>query len=117
MQEKPTIFNLEERTAKFGEDTIAFIKTIRKDDINRSIINQLIRSATSIGANYMEADAGESKKDFIYKMSISKKEAKESKHWCRMLSKANPELRDKCAKLWQEAHELTCIFSSIIAKK
>ena len=57
-------YDLEERTAKFGEDVINFLKTIRVSEISRPLINQLVRSATSIGANYVEADGGVSKKDF-----------------------------------------------------
>ena len=57
-------YNLEERTAKFGEDIISFCKIIKQDSINNSIINQLIRSSTSVGANYMEANGASSKKDF-----------------------------------------------------
>lgn len=111
------IYDLEERTARFGEDILEFVRIIKKDDNNKIIINQLIRSSTSIGANYMEADAAESVKDFIHKMSISKKEAKESKHWLRMLAKITPETLEKCRVLWQETHELALIFSSIINKK
>lgn len=111
------VYDLEERTAQFGEDVLDFIRTIRRSDDNKPIINQLIRSATSIGANYMEADGAESTKDFIHKMSISKKEAKESKHWLRMLSRINPEILEQCKLLRQESHEIALIFSSIINKK
>lgn len=109
-------YNLEERTAIFAEQVIDFIKTIAINDLNKSIINQLIRSTTSIGANYMEADCAESKKDFKHKMSICKKEAKETTYWFRMLARVNPEKIEQCRKFWQEAHEFTLIFSSIINK-
>ncbi|MDD4332706.1 MAG: four helix bundle protein [Patescibacteria group bacterium] len=108
------IFDLEERTAKFGGNIIKFIKTIKITEINRSIISQLIRSATSIGANYCEADGAESKKDFQHKVGICKKESKESKHWLRMLATTNEERTDECRKFWREAQELTLIFSKII---
>jgi four helix bundle protein len=108
------IYELEERTAKFGEDVIKFVKIIKQDDINRSIISQFVRSSTSIGANYCEADGAESKKDFQHKMGICKKEAKETKYWLRILSVSNPEHKEECRKLWKEAHELTLIFSKII---
>lgn len=62
----------------------------------------------------MEADGAESKKDFMHKIALCKKEAKESRHWLRMMAKANPSDTDHCRKLWQEAQELTLIFSSII---
>jgi four helix bundle protein len=109
------IFDLEERTAKFGEDIIKFIKTIKIIEINRPIILQLIRSATSIGANYCEADGAESKKDFQHKAGICKKESKESKHWLRMLAITNEERTEECRKFWREAQELTLIFSKIIS--
>ncbi len=107
-------FDLEERTAVFGEDIIVFVKSLPKKDVNSSLIKQVVRSATSIGANYMEADGADSKKDFQYKISLCKKEAKETKHWVRMVAKANPDRTESCRKLWQEAQELTLIFSSIL---
>ena len=69
-------YNLEERTAKFGESVILFCKSINQDTINKPIINQLIRSATSVGANYMEANGASSRKDFANKIFICKKETK-----------------------------------------
>ncbi len=110
-------FDLEERTAKFGENFIGFAKTIPENTINRPLISQGIRSSTSIGANYMEADAAESRKDFMHKIGICKKEAKETMHWLRMIAAANPQLKEKCRELWQEAHELCLIFSAILKKK
>ncbi|MEI7890710.1 MAG: four helix bundle protein [bacterium] len=107
-------FKLEDRTAKFGEDIIIFLKTIKRDDFNKPIISQLIRSATSIGANYCEADGAESKKDFQHKIGICKKESKETKYWIKMLFITNPENKEIERELWQEAHELTLIFSKII---
>ncbi len=65
----------------------------------------------------MEADAAESKKDFRHKIFICKKESKETKHWLRMIAKANPNKRDECKKLWKEAQELTLIFSAILRSK
>ena len=107
-------YDLEDRTATFGENIIEFVKKIQKDEINKSLVSQVVRSATSIGANYMEANAGSSKKDFRNKISLSRKEANETKHWLRMLAKAVPENKDMCKKLWKESHELTLIFSKII---
>jgi len=111
---KQRIYDLEERTAKFGEDVIEFVKNLPKDEVNRSLISQVVRSSTSIGANYMEADAAESKKDFRHKIGICKKEAKETRHWFRMIAKANSNKANECRKLWREANELTLIFSSIL---
>lgn len=109
-------YDLEERTAKFAEDVIELVKTLRENAINRPLISQVVRSSSSIGANYMEADAAESKKDFRHKIAICKKEAKETRHWLRLIAKANPECSDRCRKLWQEAHELLLIFSAILKK-
>jgi len=106
-------FDLEERTACFGENVISFCQTIRQDAINRPIISQLVRSATSIGANYMEANCASSKKDFRNKIFICKKEAQETKHWLRMLVRCLPERKEELTKLWQECQELTLIFQKI----
>jgi four helix bundle protein len=108
-----TNFDLEERTATFGEEIIGFCKPLPIDDINKILIKQLVRSATSIGANYMEANGADSKKDFRNKISLCKKEAKETMHWIRMLAKALPYLRGELRALWQEAKELSLIFGAI----
>ncbi|MEK9147480.1 MAG: four helix bundle protein [Patescibacteria group bacterium] len=107
-------YDLENRTIKFSEDIIVFLKSIRKDEINLPLIKQLIRSATSIGANYCEANGASSKKDFKNKIHICKKEAKETKYWLQLLAKANTEHKEIIKKLWQECHELTMIFSKIV---
>ena len=104
-------FDLEERTAKFGEDIIEFVKKIPVTPINLPLITQLVKAGTSVGANYCEADCAESKKDFEHKIGISKKESKETKHWLRMISKAVPELKDECRGYWKEANELNLIFT------
>lgn len=108
-------YDLEERTAKFGENIIDFCKNIKQDVISKPIISQLIRSGTSIGANYMEANSASSKKDFKNKIFICKKEAQETKHWLRMIVKCYPENRDNAKKLWEEAQELTLIFGKIVS--
>jgi len=106
-------YDLEERTAKFGEDIIDFCKNLKQDAISKPIISQSIRSVTSIGANYMEANAASSKRDFQNKIFICKKEAQETRHWLRMLAKYFPERKDKIKELWQETQELTMIFQKI----
>jgi four helix bundle protein len=106
-------FDLEERTARFGEQVIDFVKGLPFDRINDELVKQIVRSAASIGANYMEADGASSRKDFKFKIDLCRKEAKETKHWLRMIARANPESREASRILWQEAHELTSIFSSI----
>lgn len=109
-------YDLYERTSIFGEQIIDFLKTVKKDDLTKPIINQLVRSATSIGANYMEADCAESKKDFRHKISICKKEAKETTHWLRMLARIDDAYAPQCRQLWSEATELTLIFAAIVKK-
>ena len=109
-------YDLEERTAKFGGNIIEFTKKIPQNPITISLISQLVRSGTSVGSNYCEADCAESKKDFEHKLGICKKESKESKHWLRMISMAVPELRDKARILWKESNELNLIFSAIVNK-
>ncbi len=110
-------FDLEERTGKFGEEVVRLAKNIPKNTVTIPIISQFVKSGTSVGANYCEADGAESGKDFYHKISICKKEAKETKHWLRMLATAIPEIKNEARNLWQEAQELTLIFSSIISGK
>ena len=105
-------FDLEDRTAKFVERVISFIQGIKLTPLNTPLLNQLIRSATSIGANYMEANGAESKKDFCHKIGICKKEAKETSHWLRMLHRLHDS--ENTELLMQEAKELTLIFSKIL---
>lgn len=107
-------YDLEERTAQFGEGIIDFIKLLPKNSVTLPLMNQLIRAGTSVGANYMEADGGSTKKDFRHKISICRKEAKETRHWLRMIAHAVPEKKDSARLLWQEAQELVFIFSSIL---
>ena len=109
-------YDLEERTAKFGEAVIEFAKKVPKNEITSSIINQLVRSATSVGVNYCEADCAETRKDFEHKLGICKKEAKETKHWLRMISKAVPDIKLEAVKLWKESNELLLIFIAIVKK-
>ena len=108
-------YDLEERTTQFSGELILFCKVCPKDVITIPIINQLIRSGTSIGANYREANGGSSKKDFQNKIFTCKKESKETLYWLELMEKAidDEKLKQKCRKFWQEAKELTLIFSKI----
>src|SRR3989344_6516152 len=106
-------YDLEERTAKFGEDVIRFCKKIQRSPINDPLINQLVKAGTSVGANYSEADDAESKVDFKHKIGICKKESRECKHFLGMVALAVPDLSDEARILWQEAKELNLIFNSI----
>jgi len=117
--DKNSKYDLEERTAKFGENIIQFANKILKTPVTLPIIGQLVRAGTSVGANYCEADDAESSKDFQHKIGICKKESRESKHWLRMIAVAiteYPELIKEAKRLWQEAKELNLIFNSIINK-
>lgn len=109
-------YDLEERTARFGEEIIEFAKKVPVNPVTQKIIPQLVAAGTSVGANYCEADCAETKKDFEHKIGICKKESKETRHWLRMIAKAAPELRDEARELWQEANELNLIFTSIVKK-
>ena len=102
---------LEQRTTIFAENILSLVKKIVPTLSNQPIISQLVRSATSIGANYHEANNAISKKDFRNKIYIFQKEANETKYWLRLLAKTNPELINECRKFWQEAKEFTLIFS------
>jgi four helix bundle protein len=106
-------YNLEERTAQFGENIIAFCRTLKQDAISTPLLNQAVRSGTSTGANYMEANGASSRRDFQNKIFICKKETQETKHWLRMLANYFPERKEEIKKLWQEAQELTLIFQKI----
>lgn len=114
--ENPKKYDLEERTARFGEDIIGFARKLPKNGITQRIIPQLIGAGTAVGANYCEADCAESNKDFIHKMAIANKEAKESKHFLRMSVVAVPQYASDARKIWKEAHELNLIFTTIIKK-
>ena len=106
-------YDLEERTAKFGENIIEICKRVPNTAVTLPIISQLVRSGTSIGANYSEANGTSSRKDFKNKIFICKKESIETKYWLRMLSKTDGKFKDECRKLWKESQELTLIFSKI----
>ncbi|KKW09087.1 MAG: hypothetical protein UY44_C0005G0004 [Candidatus Kaiserbacteria bacterium GW2011_GWA2_49_19] len=92
-------WDLEERTAKFGEDVIKFCKKIPVTPVTQRLIPQLIGAATSTGANYCEADDSESPQDFKHKIGLCKKESRESKHFLRMVAAAVPEMADDARSL------------------
>jgi four helix bundle protein len=107
------IYDLEERTARFGEGVIDFVKTIPQTPVTNRIIAQLVGAATSVGANYVEADDAVSKKEFLKNIGTCRKEARETKHFLRMLVRAVPESKPQARVLWAEARELHLIFSKI----
>lgn len=100
----------------FGEAIIKFAKRVPRNEVTIPLIGQVVRSATSIGANYCEADDAVSKKEFRHKIGTCKKEARETKHWLRMIVPAEDEMRSSARPLWQEAKELHLIFAAIFRK-
>lgn len=110
------VYDLEERTAKFGEGIIKFAKKIPQGPVNNRLINQLVGAGTSVGANYCEADNGVSRKDFKKGIGTCRKEARETKFFVRMIATAEPSLKDDARKLWREAKELHLIFCAIWRK-
>lgn len=106
-------YDLEERTALFSENIIDLCSGLIKNDINKNICNQLLRSATSVGANYQEANGASSKKDFKNKIHICKKEAKETEYWLRLLQKSCPANKVAINILRDESAQLILIFSKI----
>jgi len=106
-------FDLEERTARFGEEIIDFAKKVPVTPITEKLIGQLVRAGTSVEANYCEADDAGSKKEFRHRISLCKRESRETKFWLRMIVRAATELKDEGRPLWQEAKELNLIFGAI----
>ena len=111
------VFDLEERTARLGESVIAFCKTLPMNPITTPLISQIVRTSGSVGANYCEADNAVSKKEFRQKIGTCQKEARETKHWLRLIAAAEPAHNDRARTIWQEARELHLLFSSILRKE
>ena len=110
------VFDLEERTARFGEAVIAFAKRLPFNPVNNRLIDQIVGAATSVGANYCEADDAVSKKEFIVNINRCRKESRETKFFLRMIASAESSLKPEARVLWREARELNLIFSSIVRK-
>lgn len=108
-------YDLEERTTRFSEEVIAFCKGVPANHINKPMVSQLIRSATSIGANYHEANAASSKKDFKNKIHICKKEAQETQYWLRLIKQSEEKMKSRVEKLEDEAQQFVLIFGKIIS--
>ena len=106
-------FDLEERTARFGEAIIRFLKKVPRGPDTDRLIDQLVGCGTSIGANYCEANEGVSKKDFRNIIGRCVKEAKETKYFLRMIAASEPKLAEEARQLFREAKELHLIFAAI----
>jgi four helix bundle protein len=109
-------FDLEERTARFGEEIVRFSKLIPQGPANNRLIDQVVGAGTSVGANYCEANECVSRKDFLYSISRCKKEAKETRHFVRMIAASEPQLTKEARSLYREATELLLIFSKMYRK-
>jgi len=110
-------YDLEERTFQFAKEVRIFVKTLDKTIANIEDGKQVIRSSGSVGANYIEANESLSKKDFVFRVKISRKEAKESVYWLRLINETNKLNNQKVVdKLIQESIELKKILSAIIEK-
>jgi len=105
--------NLIDRTKKFSLDVISFVNKIEKNNTNKILSSQLVRAATSIGANYRAALRAKSKADFIYKIKIVEEEADETIYWLELIKETNMILNANIDFILQEANELTAIFSQI----
>lgn len=108
-------YDLEERTFEFAKKVREFVKKAPKTDSNRIYIDQLVRSSGSIGANYIEANESMSKKDFVMRVKICRKEAKETRYWLNLIEVSNG-LEAERISLAREAEELMKIFGSIVEK-
>ena len=107
---------LDQRTIRFGEAIIRFAKKIPQSSVNERLISQLVGAATSVGANYCEADDSVSGKEFKQKIGTCRKESKEVMFFLRMIASAEPTLADEARVLWREAKELNLIFGAIWRK-
>ncbi|MBU2102106.1 MAG: four helix bundle protein [Candidatus Omnitrophota bacterium] len=109
-------FDLEKRTTEFAKAVIRFCKTLSRNPIHDRLIAQAVAASGSVGANYREANDPLGPKDFIQRMRIARREAKESYHWLELLLEASPEREREVRLLMKEAEELKKILSTIINK-
>jgi len=119
MKKKPesTQYDLEERTFEFAKKVRSFVKKLPRSISNAEDVRQVVKSSGSVGANYIEANEALSKKDFVMRIKICRKEAKESAYWLRLVDVGeNVELGEERKILQQEANELTSIFGAILQK-
>jgi four helix bundle protein len=108
--------DFENRTTDFGKRVIRLSKALPKNSINFPLVGQAVRSSGSVGANYREANEAVGRKDFLYRLRIARKEAKETEHWLSLIEEANPEFSEKMMDLFQESKEIRNILSAIIDK-
>ena len=117
IQNSKPVYDLEERTFQFAKDVRLFVKTLPKTTANIEDSRQVVKASGSVGANYREANEALSKKDFVMRIKICRKESKESAYWLRLINETNNlKNSDEADRLRQEANELKKIFSSILVK-
>jgi len=109
-------YDLEDRTLEFGKRAIRLAKALPKNTVNFKLVDQFVRSGTSMGANYREANETETKKDFKFRMRICRKEGKETIYRLYLIIEANPEFEKRIQPLVQETTELVKIFAAILEK-
>jgi four helix bundle protein len=110
------IYDLEDRTKQFARNCRLLVRSVLKDIPNREDGKQLVRSSGSVAANYIEANESLSKKDFVYRLKVCRKEAKESRLWLDLILAVESEHTELQKSLSQESNELLKIFSAIISK-
>ncbi len=115
-EESPKRFDLEERTFAFAKRVRELVKRLTKTIGNAEDSRQLVRSSGSVGANYIEANESLSKKDFVLRIKICRKEAKESRYWLRLIEATDETIATERDQLGQEAQELMNIFGAIVRK-
>lgn len=108
------LYDLEDRTLEFAKRIIRLCKALPKNTVNFELIKQIMKSGPSTGANYREANEALGKKDFLYRMRISRKECKETTYWLELIIEANPNFKERIIPLLNESIELKKIFSKII---
>ncbi len=109
-------YDLEDRTLEYSKRIIKMAKSLSKNTINFKLVDQVVRSGSSMGANYREANETETKKDFKYRMRICRKEGKETTYWLKLIIEANPEYEKRIIPLLEETTELIKIFAAILKK-
>ncbi len=107
---------LENRTTDFAKRVIRLCKELPNNTINRRLIDQIVRSSGSVGANYREANEALGKKDFIFRLRIARKECKETEHWLQLIEEANQDFSKRMEDLLKECSEIRNILSAIIKK-
>jgi four helix bundle protein len=106
---------LDERLLEYGARIIKLVESLPRTIVGRRIGDQLLRSATSAGANYEEARGAESKDDFVHKLQISLKELRESRYWLQLMAKAETVPQKRLTELIDESTQLRAILSKAVA--